>query len=211
MPGTIDFMNVAATEPRPPITLIVLAAGGSSRLGNPKQLARIGGASLIRRAVQTALDSGLGPVIVVVGAAADAVSAEIRELAVRVVENRDWAEGMSTSIRTGVRAAGLESSVLLILVDQPGVTAGHLRALASALRPPSVTIVGTECGVVVPPALFDARHRDALCALAGDRGAKAVIEANATSMTTVRLDGARLDIDTPEDLHRAESELAAGE
>lgn len=204
-------MNDADTAPRPPITMIVLAAGGSSRLGTPKQLARIGGVSLIRRAVQTALDSGLGPVIVVVGAAADAVSAEIRELAVRVVENRDWTEGMSTSIRAGVRTAGLESSLLLMLVDQPGITAGHLQALASALRPPSVTIVGTDYGVVGPPALFDARHRHALCALAGDRGAKAVIDTNAASMTTVRLDGARLDIDTPEDLHRAESELAAEE
>ncbi|MBK8914546.1 MAG: nucleotidyltransferase family protein [Phycisphaerales bacterium] len=195
------------------ITLIVLAAGGSSRMGSAKQLARVGGITLVRRAVLTAIKSKLGPVIVVTGAAGEAVRAEIADVAarmpdaafsVRAVENRGWADGVSTSIRAGVQAAGAGSGILLMMADQPGVSAEHLRSMAAALRPPAITIVSTQYGLIGPPVLFDARHRPALCALSGDRGARSVIEANAAHAASIPLDSARLDVDTPEDLRRAE-------
>src|ERR1700686_4257332 len=117
------------------IAAVVLAAGQSTRLGAAKQMARLGGQTLLDRAVGTELKAGLEPVFVVVSEAQKAVFCVAKlDSRVVVVTNAEAAEGMASSVRAGVRAAGsTEGSaegVVLLACDQPAVTAEHLEELA---------------------------------------------------------------------------------
>src|SRR5438270_454039 len=109
------------------IGAVILAAGSSSRLGQPKQLLRFGGETLVRRAAQTALDAGCLNTVVVLGAHADLVKDELRDLAVFAVENRRWSDGIGSSICCGVRALldrwPESESVVLMVCDQPLISA----------------------------------------------------------------------------------------
>src|SRR5213083_2045528 len=87
-----------------PVGAVVLAAGGSSRMGRPKQLLRMGSISLVRRAVLTVTQTLCSPVVAVIGAHGADVRQEIEDLPVQITENADWQEGMGGSIRAGVRA-----------------------------------------------------------------------------------------------------------
>ena len=112
---------------------VILAAGASTRLGQPKQLIRIAGETLLDRAVRIAGKAGCLPVIVVVGAALPEVVTRTTLLGAIKVVNREWRLGMSTSIGRGVeilQAIAPESrGVLLMTCDQPAVTSQHIRAL----------------------------------------------------------------------------------
>ena len=81
------------------VAAVVLAAGGSSRCGKPKQLVRLEGQALVRRIATTALQAGCSPVVVVVGAAEEAIRAELDGLALEITRNGDWREGIASSIR----------------------------------------------------------------------------------------------------------------
>src|SRR5215467_7322460 len=107
------------------IGIIVLAAGGSSRLGRPKQLLEFEGKSLLRWAVETALNSELGPVVVVLGAGFDLLQKEIADLSAEVIQNANWDDGMSSSIIAGLNVVTSISpsipAVIFMLCDQPRV------------------------------------------------------------------------------------------
>src|SRR5438045_3195305 len=90
----------------PGIAAVILAAGASSRLGKPKQLLGFRGHSLLRRAAEAALSAGCQPVVVVLGACLEPSVRELAGLPVQVVENREWQEGIGSSVRTGVEALG---------------------------------------------------------------------------------------------------------
>ena len=199
------------TDGPPAIGAVVLAAGGSSRLGGgtPKQLLAYGGRALVRRAAEAALAAATAPVVVVLGARAEAVREALAGLPVRVVVNAAWAEGMSTSVAAGVRAL-LDATAdgpaldgaLLTLADQPLVDAAALGALVRAFAERRTPIVAAEYGGVVgAPALFARARLDALLALPpGDRGAGALLRgAAAHELTRVPLAAAALDVDTPAD------------
>ncbi len=113
------------------IALVLLAAGGSTRMGTPKQLLSYKGQPLIRHAAQTALDSGCDPVIVVLGCHIGEIRAALDGLNVVVVENTEWDSGMGTSIRAGISAAEIMGcdGAILALADQPLITAGILKSL----------------------------------------------------------------------------------
>src|SRR5918999_4865832 len=113
------------------IGVIVLAAGGSSRMGSPKQLLRYRGESLIRHAAKTALESMCHRVVVVVGNDAQRMKDELDTLPVSVIENTDWRTGMSSSIRAGMEELLKDdlNAVILMLCDQPFVTAEILNDL----------------------------------------------------------------------------------
>jgi molybdenum cofactor cytidylyltransferase len=118
------------------IAAVVLAAGQSSRLGRPKQLVAFDGRSLIRRAVEAALEGGCAPVIAVLGASAREVRQEVEPFNVHIVVNENWRVGMAGSIRTGM--AGLAAigasveAVVLLGCDQPGLDAEVIRRLLDA-------------------------------------------------------------------------------
>lgn len=159
------------------VVAVVLAAGSSARLGRPKQSVVVGGETLLEHAVRIARE----------------VTDEV--VVVTHENNPDADEGMASSIRVGVRAAGEDARMMITLCDQPLVTADHLRALLAVDAP----IVATGYrGIAGVPAVFAPQFREELLALRGDRGARAVIERHGAE--TVMFEGAGVDVDTEEDL-----------
>ncbi|WP_257450023.1 nucleotidyltransferase family protein [Archangium lipolyticum] len=186
--------------------LVLLAAGGSTRLGHSKQLLRWNGRSLLRRAAETALASGCHPVVVVLGAEADAHRAELAGLSVRDVENTRWREGMGGSLRLGMEALretpSLEAVVLMVC-DQPAVTAEHLMALRRTHQERGQPIVASGyAGTVGVPALFDRSLFAELEALPASAGARPLLAKDPGRVAVVPLPGGELDVDTPEDVER---------
>src|SRR5215213_514790 len=114
----------------PRVGVIILAAGESSRLGEPKQLVKFRGQTLIRYVTNAALNSNCRPVVVVLGANAEMIEAEV-PLDARVIRNRDWKEGIASSIRCGLKAIETEvDAVILMLCDQPLLNAEMLNRFA---------------------------------------------------------------------------------
>lgn len=184
------------------IAVIVLAAGGSSRMGQPKQLLPFGGVSLLRHMAAMAIASDIGDVFVVVGAEAERVAGELDGLAVVVVRNEIWGAGLASSLVAGLEAAanlGGVGAVAFVTVDQPCVDAEALVSLADGWRG-GHGIVAAEYGATVgPPVLFDWRYFAEIAALTGDRGAKSVILAHMHDVLRVAMPSAGFDIDTVQD------------
>ena len=188
----------------PALHAIVLAAGSSSRFGSPKQLVRVDGRPLLHAAVSRAVEVAGHSVSVVLGAHAAELAPLLSHTPASIVINRDWSEGMASSIRAGVsRLPGSCGGVMLILADQAAVTAEDLRRLAATWRRQTEYIVAAQYGSTLgAPAVFPAsRFRD-LVELRGDRGAQALFKRNPDRVIRVRMDSAAIDIDTPEDLLR---------
>jgi molybdenum cofactor cytidylyltransferase len=189
------------------VAAVVLAAGGSARMGSPKQLLRLGDETLIRRALRTALASRCTLVVVVVGAAAEAVTGDIDDLPVEIVVNPSWADGMASSIRAGIEAVAAAEprldAALVMLADQPAVTVDILDRLVAAAEDAAAGLVACEyAGTLGAPALYTRPHFDALRRLRGDRGGKALLEAHRDTVVRLPFAPAAIDVDTPEDWRR---------
>jgi molybdenum cofactor cytidylyltransferase len=190
-----------------PTAGIVLAAGGSSRLKSPKQLLEWGGEPLVRRTARAALDGGLAPVVVVVGAEVDRVSSALDGLDVSIAFCPDWADGQSASLKRGLAEALRLSpdlgSTLFLLSDQPFVESELIRALrllhAETLAPAVAPSVGTRRA---NPVLFDRRLFGALSRLSGDAGGRQVLAGLDIAMLPWVDERILEDIDTPEDYER---------
>ena len=182
------------------IGAIVLAAGGSSRLGTPKQLVTFRGESLVRRAAKAALESVCDRVVVVVGNRAQQVREEIGDLPVSVVENENWQSGISSSIRAGLEQLSSRDGVVITLCDQPFMTAAVLNDLISTHRKTGRAIVastyGTTRGV---PAFFAPELFIELASLTKDEGARRIIASHPEKIATVEFPQGAIDIDTPQD------------
>jgi molybdenum cofactor cytidylyltransferase len=174
---------------------IVLAAGASTRLGEPKQLVMLGAETLLERAVRTARAAGCEPVVVVLGAAAERILERCDLGSAVVVMNPEWEEGMASSIRAGLRAIGGADGVVLMTCDQPAVTAEHLLALSATGEVTASAYAGRR-GV---PAYFPAACFAALIELSGKAGARELLR----SAATVELADGELDVDTAADLKAA--------
>jgi molybdenum cofactor cytidylyltransferase len=191
------------------IAALILAAGGSSRLGQPKQLVRYRGRSLVRNTAQAALDAACRPVLVVVGAGANEIEPELNDLDVRVVFNRGWQEGMASSIRCGVQALlSREPSVeavLLLVCDQPFLSSELLREVCAAYDgAPGRRVACEYAGTVGVPALFERSLFDDLLTLHGDRGAKSLLQAARADLIRVSWPDGVVAIDRPDDLKQLE-------
>ncbi len=184
----------------PPIAALLLAAGASSRLGEPKQLLRdIDGTLLITRLATSALAAGLSPVVVVLGANADAVRDSLSTLPVQIVNNAEWQQGMATSIHVGLRALMQEpvQAVLLMACDQPAVTTQHLQSLRERFAHEAGRVASAYAGVHGIPAVWPRSDWPAMMALSGDRGARSLLDGSESAVPLVHGD---LDVDTPQDL-----------
>ena len=180
---------------------LLLAAGGATRFGSPKVLANYRGETLVRRGAQLLAHRCPGGVHVVVGASGDGVRAALVGEAVTVVENPDWAHGLSTSLVRGVAALPPSAdAVLILLCDQPAVTAEDLDALIAAwcVEPELIAAAGFN-DRLGPPVIIPRAFWPQLAALRGDQGARSLLEWH-TEHTTVNMPHAALDVDTPEDL-----------
>jgi molybdenum cofactor cytidylyltransferase len=183
------------------VAALVLAAGASRRLGSPKQMAMLGGETLLERSVRAAREAGLMPILVVVGAEWESVLARSSLGDVVTIVNEEWAEGMASSIRLGVRAlelAGAEvRGVLLMACDQPAVTGQHLQLVTAGDGEVRGSRYAGGTGV---PAYFPSEYFDRLKALRGDAGARALL----VDARSVELVGGEMDVDTAEDLETAQ-------
>lgn len=159
----------------PRVAAIVLAAGGSTRLGRPKQLVEIEGKTLIRILVAAALGSKCQRVFVVTGAYAPIIRQELRGLVIDLVDNPDWETGIGASIGAGIRAvrkAADYHGVLLMVCDQPRVTSDLLDRMIEAFRKnPEAIVVCDYSEVIGVPVLFGKVHFDRLARLPADQGA----------------------------------------
>ena len=181
---------------------LVLAAGAGSRFGRPKALVEFDGEPLVSRAVRMLRTAGCAPVVAVLGAAADEVTAAV-ELS-DVVVNPSWAKGMGSSLRCGLSALPDDvPAVVVALADQPLVGAESVTRLAAAWRAGAVAAVATYGGRPRNPVLL-ARSvwPDVVAQLAGDTGAGPWLRAHPELVTAVPCDGTGSphDIDTPDDL-----------
>ena len=179
--------------------VLVLAAGGSRRLGRPKQLVRRHGRALVVRALEAAVAVRPLWVGVVLGARAGRVAAELDSRAVTVVLNRRWRQGLALSLRAGLRKVPRSAShVLVMTVDQWQVTACDLAQLLKARA--RVPVAAAYADTVGVPAVFPRRYWRLLASLDGDRGARELL--NAPSTLRVPLPRAAEDLDRPDDLAR---------
>ncbi len=177
---------------------MILAAGASTRLGQPKQLVELGGERLLERAVRTAREAGLAPVIVVVGARAAEITAQCDLREAQIVRCERWAEGMSQALAAGVAAVAETnaSSCVVLTSDMPFVTPLHLQALCK--RRSEVRASEYDGRKGVPAHLPRSTFAD-LQRLEGDIGARDLLQ----SALSVDLKADALDIDTLADLSAA--------
>ena len=183
---------------------VVLAAGASSRMGEPKQLLRLGGRTLLRRTVDAVLASDAWPVVVVLGANQELIRPEIARLPVLVAGNSDWPEGLSASIRAGVRVLDSFSlsldAGLLVACDQPNLSPAAIARLADPTANAYKSIVAARYdGHPGPPVLFARRHFHELMELRGAGGARPLLDRHPDSLALVDLPELAADLDTPED------------
>jgi molybdenum cofactor cytidylyltransferase len=179
---------------------IVLAAGGSSRLGAPKQLLTFRGETLVRRAAKAALKSVCDRVVVVVGNHAQQMRQEINDLPVLVVENENWRSGISSSIRAGLEQISSQGGVVITLCDQPFMTAAVLNELIGTHRKTRRAIVASTYGATRGvPAFFAPELFNELASLTKDEGARRIIASHPEKVATVEFPEGAIDIDTPQD------------
>jgi molybdenum cofactor cytidylyltransferase len=190
------------------IAAIVLAAGGSTRLGQPKQLLEFHGETLVHAAARAALEGGCDLVCVVTGHEQDAVTRAIADLRpVIFVHNEGWQRGMGSSIRLGVGAVQMVNPVsvaaLLLTCDQPTVDEEVVRGLIEHRRRTGKGVVASEYeGTLGIPALFDRACFPELLRLPEDRGAKAVIQADPERIARFEFPAGAIDLDSPEDVRK---------
>ena len=186
------------------IGAIILAAGSSSRLGEPKQLLKHDGKSLLQTAVDAANNADTNPVILVLGANADQISKEINKSKVQVIINSEWEEGMASSVRVGLNEVLFISpsieAVILMVCDQPYISAELINDLINTHKQTRKPIVTCNYGETIgPPALFQRSLFKELMQLRGDVGARKIIQNHSNDVVTVLFAKGRIDIDTKED------------
>jgi molybdenum cofactor cytidylyltransferase len=182
--------------------VLVLAAGGSSRLGQPKQLVKLGGRTALHIVISQAVAVAGNAVTVVLGAHAGDITYLFQRSPVSYVVNRDWEEGMSSSIRAGIQSLPPAcESVMILLGDQVAVTADDLRRLISAAQADERAIVaGAYAQTVGVPAIFPAAYFSELTQLRGARGARVLLKRHRDRVVRVPMPSAAIDLDTPEQL-----------
>jgi molybdenum cofactor cytidylyltransferase len=193
---------------------IVLAAGGSTRFGKPKQFALFEGETFVRRIVRAAIEAGCAPVVVVTGEDSAQITSELTRFTVTIAINPGWSSGVGSSIRVGVQramdfAADLDAS-LLLSCDQPFVTAAVLAQLIQLRLTSGKPIVASAYAMTLGiPALFDRSCFPDLLRLKEDSGAKKIILARPHDVVSFDFPAGEIDIDTVADYKKLYQPLAA--
>jgi molybdenum cofactor cytidylyltransferase len=179
-------------------------------MGRNKLLLEVGGKSLLRRAVSTAIDAGLDPVLVVLGHESERTRPELNGLPCEVVLNAGFEEGIHSSVRTGIAAVptGCAAAVVL-LADMPLVEAEMIRTLIGRYRDGRPLLVVSDYeGVDAPPILYDQALFGELSVLEGEGCGKRVVKRHSSEAVRIRWPARALtDLDRPEDVERVRGEL----
>lgn len=180
--------------------IIILAAGASTRLGEPKQLLPYGNINLLQRAVNEAKSTDAKKVIVVLGYEANKMSESIKNSGVEIVVNENWEEGIGSSIRAGVDSIAGDNSiqgVLLMVCDQPYVSSAFLHELVSHQQSSGKPVVASQYkDTIGTPALFHRSFFGHLQNLSGDVGAKKILLDHSNEVDKVKFPLGDIDIDT---------------
>lgn len=188
------------------IPAIILAAGASRRLGQPKQLLDFEGETLLGRTLRLAKEAGAKPVLAVLGADFASICASVAFDDAIPVLNDQWESGMASSIHAGVNEAEVRApecpGVLLMACDQPRLTSKHLTALLNTFYQHEMeAIVASEyAGARGVPAVFPRDAFDALRSLHGDKGARGLFIKAPCPVIGLPFEGGEVDIDQPSDL-----------
>ncbi|UCD97516.1 MAG: putative selenium-dependent hydroxylase accessory protein YqeC [Chloroflexota bacterium] len=194
--------NVLAVEEQ--IAAIILAAGGSNRMGTAKQMLPWRGEPLVLHVVRAAIEAEFAHIFIIIGAAGDEVKAAIRGLPIKIVENPEWQSGQSSSVRAGLAELpkGL-GGVVFLLADQPHVSSGLMKALierhANTLSPIVAPLVHGQRG---NPVLFDRTTFIDLHKVQGDTGGRAIFSKYPIEWLDWVDESILLDIDSEEDYRR---------
>jgi molybdenum cofactor cytidylyltransferase len=182
------------------ITGLVLGAGGSRRLGRPKQLLPYGERTLLEHTLDTARQCGFDQIVVPIGGAADEVRQRVDLSGADVVVNYDYGEGCSSSIAAALETVDVRCQVLVLMLgDQPGVTPAIVAALLAGRRDAPLAVCAYDDGRGHPLA-FDRRIFPRLADLHGDKGVWRLLDERAEEVVEVRIAGnVPLDVDTPDD------------
>lgn len=186
------------------IGIIVLAAGASTRMQEPKQLLEFEGKTLLRRAVETAISTNCKPVVVVLGANFNETLAEIKDLPVDVCHNNDWRKGLSSSLQCGLKnMLNLNPNLdafIATLADQPYISANHLQDFIKRFQQTTNPLIAAKYnetnGV---PALFGKQIFNEFKEISGDKGAKMILKKHQDTLISIDLPEAAHDIDTRQD------------
>jgi molybdenum cofactor cytidylyltransferase len=202
-----------AERDRGPVAGVLLAAGTSSRMGTNKLFLSLRGETVVRRAIRTALAAGLDPVLVVLGHESERAKAELKGLRCAVVLNKDYAQGINTSLRAGIAAVPEQAvAALVMLADMPFVTKEMLGAIVERYRGgTSPLVVSNYEGVDAPPMLYDKSLFTELSALDGDGCGKKVVKRHRSESLEVAWPASALkDLDIPADVDAVLAELENG-
>jgi len=183
---------------------IILAAGGSSRFGEPKQLLLWKDQPLIRHVAVAALKAGLSPIVVIVGSSAEEVCAAINDLPLRIVNNTDWVKGLSSSIRVGISSLPKEiGGAVFLQSDQPQIPHSLINSMVEAHQTTLNPIIAPQInGQRGNPVLFDSRIFSKLLLLEGDMGGRELFRQFPVQWVIWHDPKLLLDIDTPDDYHK---------
>ncbi len=190
--------------------IIILAAGSSSRMGEPKQLMKFKSKTFLQHIVEESKEANLNPVICVTGFQSDQISKTISGMNVTIVYNGQWSEGMGTGISAGITEAMLSDvdSVILAVSDQPYVSSGLFAKMLTMKDKSGKGIVASSyAGTLGTPVLFDKEYFNQLKSLDGNQGAKNIVHMNMSDVCTVQFEKGSIDIDTKEDYEKLISEI----
>jgi molybdenum cofactor cytidylyltransferase len=184
--------------------IVILAGGASTRLGQPKQLLRYHGKTLLNHAVDEAINAKADAVVVILGKNADLFQNEIDKEKVLIVVNKYWVEGMASSVRLGLdtllKIKPYIDAVIFMVCDQPHISSSVLNELITKQQKTTKQIVTCNYGESIgPPALFHKKYFRELAKLKGDVGARNIIEQNFQDVATILFPEGKIDIDTEED------------
>jgi molybdenum cofactor cytidylyltransferase len=185
-------------------TVLILAAGSSTRMGQPKQLLKWKDQTLLNHAAKTALDSGAFSTVVVLGSGAEQSRLALDNLPVEIVINPDWEKGMGSSLKKGVdhilKKLPPSAGVVVMVCDQPMITSKHLQQLFQKHMGETKLIIATRyADTFGVPAFFQSSLLPSMLALGDEEGAKKYIQQNMQRVDFVDFDDAKIDLDTPED------------
>lgn len=184
--------------------IVILAGGASTRLGRPKQLLQYRGKTLLNHAVNEAINAKADAVVVILGKNADLFEGEIDNQEVSVVINKNWKEGMASSVRLGLdsllKSKPYIDAVILMVCDQPHISSSVLNELITKQQKTTKQIVTCNYGESIgPPALFHKKYFRDLAKLNGDVGARNIIEQNMHDVAMILFPEGKIDIDTEDD------------
>ncbi len=197
-------------KPTNNIGVVILAAGGSTRLGRPKQLVQFKGKALLQHAIDQVVQLGVGPSVVVLGGNKEQISSRIDPKGLQVVLNSDWQLGIASSMQVGFEQVLSNERkidhIMFVLSDQPFLEVSQLKRLVKThLSGNRMATYSEYDGVLGVPAIFSQAAFPFLKTLKGDQGAKKLTTMKGFEFETEPFDKGLFDIDTEEDVAKLKS------